>query len=92
MTQKMSDEAVDDCLSALKFVPDWFVINKMIKNLHDALFTNDDILFFDEYYGNVSLFANKMIILGVMNLNNAKHFKREYVSKELTPLQWHPKW
>ena len=51
MTQKMSDKAVDDCLSALKFVPDWFAINKMIKNLHDALFTNDDILFFDEYYG-----------------------------------------
>ena len=25
------DEAVDDCLAALKFVPDWFVTSKMIK-------------------------------------------------------------
>ena len=24
-TQKMCDEAVDDCLAALKFIPDWFV-------------------------------------------------------------------
>ena len=27
-TQKMCDEAVDDCLAALKFIPDWFVTSK----------------------------------------------------------------
>ena len=30
-TQRMYDEAVDDCLAALKFIPDWFVTSKMIK-------------------------------------------------------------
>ena len=29
----MCDEAVDNCLSVLKLVPDWFVVNKMLKNL-----------------------------------------------------------
>ena len=42
----MCDKAVDDFLSALKFVPDWFVTSKIIKKLHNALFTDDDILFF----------------------------------------------
>ena len=55
-TQKMLDEAVDDCLSALKFVPDWFVTYKMIRKLLEALFTNDDILFFDEDFGKVTFF------------------------------------
>ena len=27
----MCDEAVDDCLAALKFIPDWFVASKMLK-------------------------------------------------------------
>ena len=30
-TQQMCDKATDDCLAALKFVPDWFVASKMIK-------------------------------------------------------------
>ena len=45
-TQGMCDTAVDDFLPALKFVPDWFVTGKIIKKLHDALFSDDDILFF----------------------------------------------
>ena len=28
----MCNEAVGDCLAALKFVPDWFVTNEMIEN------------------------------------------------------------
>ena len=32
-TQRMCDEAVDDCLPALKLIPDWFVTSKMIKKL-----------------------------------------------------------
>ena len=38
----MCDKAVDDCLAALKFIPDWFVTSKMLEKLHDALLTNDD--------------------------------------------------
>ena len=33
----MWDKAVDDCLAALKCVPDWFVTSKIIKKLFTAL-------------------------------------------------------
>ena len=42
-TQKICDDAVDDFLVALKFVPDWFVTNKMIAKLDSALFSNNYI-------------------------------------------------
>ena len=28
-SQKVCDEAVDDCLAALKLIPDWFLTSKM---------------------------------------------------------------
>ena len=31
-TKQMCNKAVDDCLAALKFVPDWFVTNEMMEN------------------------------------------------------------
>ena len=46
-TQSMCDEAVDDSLAALKLVPDWFVTSKVIKKLHTALYTDENILFFE---------------------------------------------
>ena len=55
-TQQMCDEAVDDCLAALKFTPDWFVTSKMIKKLLTALYPNDNILYFNEYSGNATFF------------------------------------
>ena len=45
--QKISDKAVDSYLLALKFVPDWFVTNKMIKKLDNAVLSNDDEMFGD---------------------------------------------
>ena len=33
----MCDKAVDDSLTALKLIPDWFVTNKVIKKLFTAL-------------------------------------------------------
>ena len=36
VTQKMSDEAVDDSLAGLALIPDSFVANKMIKNLFNC--------------------------------------------------------
>ena len=53
-TREMCNTAVDDFLVALKFVSDWFVTSKMIKNLRGALFQDDNILFFDENSGNVT--------------------------------------
>ena len=29
----MCDELVDECLAALKFIPDWFVTSKVLENL-----------------------------------------------------------
>ena len=36
----MCDEADDDCLAALKFIPDWFVTSKMLKKVDNVLHTN----------------------------------------------------
>ena len=36
--QEMSHKFLNDFLPALKCVPDWFVMCKMIKKLHNALF------------------------------------------------------
>ena len=37
----------------------------MLEKRHDALLTNDDILFFDEYFSKVTFFANEVDILAV---------------------------
>ena len=37
ITNKICDEAVVDCLAALKLIPDWLVASKMIKKLFTAL-------------------------------------------------------
>ena len=45
-TQGMcNNNVVDDFVSTLKFVPDWFVTSKMIKKLFTVLYTDDNILF-----------------------------------------------
>ena len=62
-TQGMCDIAVDDFLPALKFVADWFVTGKIIKKLHDALFSDDDILLFYEDCRNVTFSSDEMGIL-----------------------------
>ena len=46
ITQKMCDEAVDNCLAVLKLVPDWFVTSKMIKIIFAALYADENILRF----------------------------------------------
>ena len=67
-TKEMCDNAVDDCLAALKFVPDWFVITKMIKNLFTVLYADENIVYFNEDSSNVTFCCNGMGILSV-NLN-----------------------
>ena len=41
----MYNEAVDDCLEALNFIPEWFVTSQTLENFHDVLLADDDILF-----------------------------------------------
>ena len=42
----MCDEAVDDFLSKLNFVPDWLVTSKLIKKLFTALYVDENKLHF----------------------------------------------
>ena len=42
-TQQICGRAVDDCLSALPH--EWFITDKVIRKLYEALFANDDIPF-----------------------------------------------
>ena len=76
--KKMCDEAVDDCLKALKFAPDWFATSKMLERSDDALNANDDLLFFDKDFSKLTFFANQMDILGVdfdkINLDEDNNF------------------
>ena len=81
-THRMCDEAKDDCLAPLKFIPVWFVTSKMLEKFHDALNANDDTLFFDEDFSKVTFFANQVGILGVdldkINLYDNNNFDEDY--------------
>ena len=68
--KRMCDEAVDDSPAALKCIPDWLVSSKMVKNLLSALYA-DDIVYFNEDFGEALFSRNEMGILGIY-LNNIK--------------------
>ena len=74
--QKMCDEAVDGFLAASKFIPDRFVTSKMLESFHDTLFSNFDVLVFDQGFIKVACFSNEMDILIVdldkVNLDDGK--------------------
>ena len=76
----MCDEAVEDCLAALKFILDRIFASKMFEKFHDDLFTNDDLLFFYEDFSKVTFFANEMDILGAdldkINLEDDDNFMK----------------
>ena len=46
-TQEMCDKAVDTCVQTLTFVPDWFVMSKIIDKLDNVVFSDDYIVFGD---------------------------------------------
>ena len=56
----MCDEAVDDSLAALQFIPGWFVTSKMIKKLFTALYADENIPYFNEDSGDAVFNYNKM--------------------------------
>ena len=64
IAQIMCREAADDCLAALRFIPDCFVMSKMLK-FYNALLADDDILFCNEDFNQVTSFANQVDILAV---------------------------
>ena len=89
--------AVDYCLAALKFIPDWFVADKMVKKVHDALVANDDIFIFDKDFRKVTFFANEMGVLGVdldkINLDDDNNFDENGSETiiHVRLLAWHKK-
>ena len=68
---------VDDCLAALKLVPDWFVTSKMIKILFTALYADENILYFNEDSSNAVFICNGMGIRNIdlhnFNLDNTNY-------------------
>ena len=66
ITQRLCDEAVDDTLTSLKLIRDWFVTCKMIEKLDTALYADENILYFDEDSDNVAFSCNEM---GVFNID-----------------------
>ena len=53
-TQKNFHEIVDNCLSALKFISDWFATNKMLEKFDNVLHANDNMLFYNEELDKVT--------------------------------------
>ena len=76
-TRQMWDEAVDDCLTALKFVPNWFVTSKTVKIFFTAFYTDENILYFNEDFSNVIFTCTGMgivyIDLNNINLDNTNY-------------------
>ena len=64
----MCYKIVDAFLPALKFGPDWCVTSKMIKKLYDDLFSNGDIILFNEDSNYVKLLVMKWVFLIVLIL------------------------
>ena len=62
-TQDICNKAVDYFLPALKFVPNWFVTSKMIKNLLTALYADENILYFNDILVMSYFLVMKWVIL-----------------------------
>ena len=79
-TQRICDEAVDVCLAALKFIPNWFVKSKMLENFDNA-YTLMMIYSYNEHFGKVTFIANQRHILAVdldkINLDNDNNFDED---------------
>ena len=63
----MCDKAVDTCLLVLKFVPDWFVTNKMLEK-NDVVFSTNDIDV--DIDSNIATFLSDGMDLVTIDLNN----------------------
>ena len=57
-SRELCDKAVDAFLPVLKFVPYWFVTSKILKKLYDVVFSNDAIVFVNEYSDNMTFLSD----------------------------------
>ena len=74
----MCDEAVDDCLVALRFIFNQFITCKMLGKFDNALHAYDDTLFYNKDFDKIAFIANQRHILAVdldkINLDNDHNF------------------
>ena len=68
-SEEMCKEAVDACLPLLKFIHDRFVKKKVLKDLDNAVFFNDTLVFVNADSDDVTLFSDDMGLVNV-DLNN----------------------
>ena len=52
-------------MAASKFIPNWYVISRILEKFHNALLANDDILFLKEDFNKVKFIANQRHALAV---------------------------
>ena len=68
---------------ALKFVLDWFLKDK-IRNLHEALFADDDTLFSDEDFVDITFCGGEMGILSIdldkINLDDVNFYEDDRIT------------
>ena len=80
-TQRMCDEAVNDCGAELTFFCDRFIISKMLEKFDNALHAKDDILFYNDHFDQVTFITNQRHILAVdpdkINLDNYSNFDED---------------
>ena len=60
---------LNECLAALKFIPDWFVTSKIIKNLYTDLYADENTICFLEDSGDAVFSCSGIGILSI-DLNN----------------------
>ena len=70
----MCEESIDDCLAALKFIPDWFVTSKMFEKLVNVIHANDDILFYNNGFYKLIL----IMIITLMKITLILLFMSDY--------------
>ena len=71
----MCEEDVDDSLSALKIVSDWFVLSKMIQKLFAALYEDENLTHSNEDSVNLVFICNRMGILNI-DINNINLYNK----------------
>ena len=77
----MCDQAVVDCLAALKFIRDWFVTTIMLEKYHYTLLVNDDTLFSNKDHNKVTFVSNESYVFVVdfdeINIGERNNFDED---------------
>ena len=79
----MCKETVNTCLSLLRFVPDWFATNMMLKDLDNAVFFNDDIAFVNANFNKKRyvLWQSRWLAPPKLHFENFNIFEGLYITQ-----------